>query len=184
MMAKYKYIASLIITAIIIYFWFATGLGIAIIANDLGGRYESRVSFDIVKWGALFSPILALVLYLLKKLYITISFSPNITMVSFLYGSYSVVKPATLVDSTRHLAISEWFIYLPGTIVVFILNRIPGYFPLYNNSYAVGLLKDFILTFSTIVLMYALLITSKILAIKFGAFIYDNYLKTYFEKAR
>lgn len=50
----------------------------------------------------------------------------------------------------------------PGIAVMLLLEQIPGYLPLYKGPYAVNLVKDLVLTFSTIAFVYAILLSIKL----------------------
>lgn len=126
--------------------------------------------------------------YGIKNLFIKLAsikgpcFSINILLISLLFGSLSIgfrVSGGAIISQRLVFGL-----FNPADLMVNIFSKIPGFFPLYNGSLAIGLFKDVILTGLAIASIYVVLITGKIVALKLLTFIYDNYLKTYFEKVR
>lgn len=88
-------------------------------------------------------------------------FSKNIALFSLLTGSLLIMSHFKYGPAAIPVQTPIWIVD-PASVFIWILGKIPGYFPLYSGSFAAGLAKDIVLTFFTIFWIYAALIIVKL----------------------
>jgi hypothetical protein len=166
----FKEVISLLIAGCILLLWLTQAL-LALDAQNRGGQYGTLLSGFILIRLSVVAVALSIFIFITnlskEKIAFTKSnyYSGIILLLSLAWGSWSLYWNIQLSKMRGDIN------GFPGILIVKLFNKIPGFFPLNNVGYAGYFIKDFALTFSTIVLIYIVLISIKIAFMRLFAFV-------------